>query len=75
MVNRRAAVSDNTHNHPRKSGSSDQLFDIRSQLDMIHRLHTRVDVEHRKNRTLIAIVGMLMLIAEIASIITKLVKV
>ena len=74
MVNERTTMSDNTHDHRRRSGQVDHLFDIRSQLELLHKLHVKVDDERKKNRTLIAIVGMLVLVAEITGIITKLLK-
>lgn len=74
-MHRGLSMSDNTYNRRAQNKQSEDLFDIRSQVDLLHKLHLKVDEERRKNRTLMGIVGLLVLVAEIVNIITKLIEV
>lgn len=71
----RRTISDETHNHQRhhERDEDDEMLDIRSQIDMLHKMSNKIDDERKKNRIIVAMIGMLVLVAEIANIVTKLV--
>jgi len=64
--------SDVTH-HRQNRHETEDMHDIRSQIDMLHQLTTKIDREKKKNRVIIAMIGMLVLVAEITNIVTKLI--
>lgn len=71
------SASDSTHNYRRKHkrDEEDTLFDIRSNVDMIHRKLVRsFEQERNKNKIIVLIIGALVLVAELTSVITKLIK-
>lgn len=60
------------HKHPALN-EDDEMLDIRSQLDMLHKISSKLSEEKKRNRIIVALIGMLVLVAEVANIITKLV--
>lgn len=68
-------LSDQTHKHPNhhKFQDEDDMVDIRSQIDMLHKMSSKIEDERKKNRIIVALIGMLVLVAEIANIVTKLI--
>ena len=67
--------SDQTHHRHRNNrlDEDDEILDIRSQIDMLHKISAKLSDEKKKNRIIVALIGMLVLVAEVANIITKLV--
>lgn len=74
MPKRKTSNSDNIHEIRRKSVSSDHLFDVRSHVDLLRRIDTKVDEGHRKNRLLLVVIGVLMLLVETAATVVKYLK-
>lgn len=66
--------SEETHRrHKQNPFEDDEMCDIRSQIDMLHKISSKMTEEKKKNRIIVALIGMLVLVAEVANIITKLV--
>lgn len=74
MSRHRTVKSDKAHDLRRKSQISSDSFDLHSQFALLRKLDTKVDDHHRRNRTMFFIAALIVMVTEIVSVITKLIK-
>lgn len=68
------ANSDTTYEHIPPQKYERHFSDIRSRVDILHKMSKNVEIERKRNRVIITLIGTLVLVAEFVSIITKMLK-